>query len=78
MTEREMEDLIAAHVAEFFPRRILTLKGRQGFFPGVGREIWCHTGAGQQAPIKVTNTTDGRNASKCRVEEREALGGETG
>jgi hypothetical protein len=37
MTEREMEDLIAAHVAECFPRRLLTLKGRQGIFAGIGR-----------------------------------------
>ena len=37
MTEREMEDLIASHFAEFFPRRLLTLKGRQGVFSGIGR-----------------------------------------
>lgn len=37
MTEREMEDLIAAHFAEFFPRRLLTLKGRQGVFASIGR-----------------------------------------
>src|SRR5713101_4110725 len=37
MTEREMEDLIAAHADEFFPRRLLTLKCRQGVFAGVGR-----------------------------------------
>jgi hypothetical protein len=37
MTEREMEDLIASHFAEFFPRRVLTLKGRQGVFAGIGR-----------------------------------------
>lgn len=37
MTEREMEDLIAAHVEEFFPRKLLVLKGRQGTFIGVGR-----------------------------------------
>jgi hypothetical protein len=37
MTEREMEDLIAAHVEEFFQRRLFILKGRQGVFAGVGR-----------------------------------------
>jgi hypothetical protein len=37
MTEREMEDLIAAHADEFFPRRLLTLRGRQGVFAGIGR-----------------------------------------
>jgi hypothetical protein len=37
MNEREMEDLIAAHVEEFFPRRLFVLKGRQGTFAGVGR-----------------------------------------
>jgi hypothetical protein len=37
MTEREMEDLIAAHSEEFFPRKLLVLKGRQGTFPGIGR-----------------------------------------
>jgi hypothetical protein len=37
MTEREMEDLIASHFAEFFPRRVLTLKGRQGVFASIGR-----------------------------------------
>lgn len=37
MIEREMEDLIAAHAEEFFPRRILVLKGRQGTLAGVGR-----------------------------------------
>lgn len=37
MIEREMEDLIAAHAEEFFPRRVLVLKGRQGTLAGVGR-----------------------------------------
>jgi hypothetical protein len=37
MIEREMEDLIAAHTEEFFPRHVLVLKGRQGTFAGVGR-----------------------------------------
>jgi hypothetical protein len=37
MIEREMEDLIAAHAKEFFPRHVLVLKGRQGTFAGVGR-----------------------------------------
>ena len=37
MIEREMEDLIAAHSEEFFPRRVLVLKGRQGTLAGVGR-----------------------------------------
>src|SRR5690349_6528943 len=37
MIEREMEDLIAAHAEEFFPRHVLVLKGRQGTFAGVGR-----------------------------------------
>lgn len=37
MIEREMEDLIAAHAGEFFPRRLFELKGRQGVFSGVGR-----------------------------------------
>lgn len=32
-----MEDLIAAHAEEFFPRRVLVLKGRQGTLAGVGR-----------------------------------------
>lgn len=37
MIEREMEDLIAAHAEDFFPRRVLALKGRQGIFAGIGR-----------------------------------------
>jgi len=37
MIEREMEDLIAAHPEEFFPRHVFALKGRQGTFAGVGR-----------------------------------------
>jgi hypothetical protein len=37
MTEKEMEDLIASYPAEFFPRRPLNLKGRQGTFCGIGR-----------------------------------------
>ena len=37
MIEREMEDLIAAHAEEFFPRRVLVLKGRQGTLAAVGR-----------------------------------------
>ncbi len=37
MTEREMEDLIAAYAEEFFPRRDMALKGRQESFSGVGR-----------------------------------------
>ena len=37
MIEREMEDLIAAHAEEFFPRRVLVLKARQGTLAGVGR-----------------------------------------
>jgi hypothetical protein len=37
MNEREMEDLIAAHVEDFFPRRLFVLKGRQGTCAGVGR-----------------------------------------
>lgn len=37
MIEREMEDLIAAHAEEFFPRHVLVLKGRQGTFAGAGR-----------------------------------------
>lgn len=32
-----MEDLIAAHAEEFFPRRVLVLKGRQGTLAGAGR-----------------------------------------
>jgi hypothetical protein len=37
MTEREMEDLIAAHPEDFFPRRGMVLRGRQRSFVGVGR-----------------------------------------
>ena len=37
MIEREMEDLIAAHPEEFFPRHVLVLKGRQGTFADAGR-----------------------------------------
>lgn len=37
MTEREMEDLIAAFPSEFFPRRHLVFKARQGSLSGVGR-----------------------------------------
>src|SRR5258708_13612249 len=37
MIEREMEDLIATHAEEFFPRHVLVLKGRQGTLAGVGR-----------------------------------------
>lgn len=37
MTEHEMEDLIAAHAKEFFPRKEMVLKGRQESFSGVGR-----------------------------------------
>ncbi len=37
MLEREMEDLIASHAEEFFPRRQFLLKGRQGTFSAVGR-----------------------------------------
>jgi endonuclease NucS-like protein len=37
MTEREMEDLIAAYPDDFFPNKGLCLKGRQQSFSGVGR-----------------------------------------
>ena len=37
MIEREMEDLIATHAEEFYPRHVLVLKGRQGTFASVGR-----------------------------------------
>jgi hypothetical protein len=37
INKREMEDLIAAHVEDFFPRRLFELKGRQGTFAGLGR-----------------------------------------
>jgi hypothetical protein len=37
MIEQEMEELIANHPNEFFPRKVLKLKGRQVTFPGVGR-----------------------------------------
>jgi hypothetical protein len=37
MLEQQMEDLIAAYPREFFPQKNLVLKGRQGFFAGVGR-----------------------------------------
>jgi hypothetical protein len=37
MNEKEMEDLIAAYPAEFFPRRQLRLRDRQQSFKGVGR-----------------------------------------
>ncbi len=37
MTEREMEDLVAAYPEEFFPRKTMKLRGRQGSFAGVGR-----------------------------------------
>lgn len=37
MTEHEMEDLIAAHPKDFFPRKDMVLKGRQESFSGVGR-----------------------------------------
>lgn len=37
MTEREMEEMIAAHPEEFFPGRGLTLRGRQETLAGVGR-----------------------------------------
>lgn len=37
MTEREMEDLIAAYPNELIPGHDLTLKGRQESFAGVGR-----------------------------------------
>lgn len=37
MTEREMEDLLAASPEKFFPRRLLTLKGRQVELGGDGR-----------------------------------------
>ncbi|MGA9530015.1 MAG: endonuclease NucS domain-containing protein [Terriglobales bacterium] len=37
MTEREMEDLIAAYPDDFFPHKGFQLKGRQQSFAGVGR-----------------------------------------
>ena len=37
MTEREMEDLIAAYPEDFFPNKGFQLKGRQQSFGGVGR-----------------------------------------
>ena len=37
MTERDMEDLIANFPDDFFPRKKLTLKGRQESFAGIGR-----------------------------------------
>jgi hypothetical protein len=37
MTEREMENLIAAFPSDFFPRRNFVLKGRQQSFADVGR-----------------------------------------
>jgi hypothetical protein len=37
MIEKEMEDLIANYPGDFFPRKQLTLIGRQKTFPGVGR-----------------------------------------
>src|SRR3954466_2992606 len=37
MNEGDMEDLIAAYPADFFPRQKLILKGRQKSFAGVGR-----------------------------------------
>ena len=37
MIEKEMEDLLAAHHEDFFPKKRLTLKGRQQSFAGVGR-----------------------------------------
>lgn len=37
MLERHMEELIAAHPDDFFPRHVLRLCGRQQTFKGVGR-----------------------------------------
>jgi hypothetical protein len=37
MLEKDMEELIARHPEEFFPRHDFRLVGRQGVFPGVGR-----------------------------------------
>jgi hypothetical protein len=37
MTERDMEDLIAAYPDDFFPHKGFQLKGRQQSFAGVGR-----------------------------------------
>ena len=37
MLESVMEELIANYSGDFFPRKILTLTGRQGSFSGVGR-----------------------------------------
>ena len=37
MIEKEMEELIAQHPEEFFPRKVLILKGRQETFVSVGR-----------------------------------------
>jgi Endonuclease NucS len=37
MTEREMEDLIAAYPDDFFPHKEFRLKGRQQSFSGMGR-----------------------------------------
>jgi hypothetical protein len=37
MLERDMEELIAQHPEEFFPRHDFKLVGRQGSFPAVGR-----------------------------------------
>jgi hypothetical protein len=37
MLESQMEELIAKYPVEFFPRKLLTLTGRQGSFSGVGR-----------------------------------------
>lgn len=37
MLESVMEELIAKYPMDFFPRKSLTLKGRQGAFAGVGR-----------------------------------------
>lgn len=35
--EEEMEELLAKYPEEFFPRRVLKLKGRQDTFPNIGR-----------------------------------------
>ncbi len=54
MIEREMEDLIAAYPKEFFPRKDMVLKGRQGCLSGVGRyDLWFEDEHGTNVLMEI-------------------------
>src|SRR5258705_3839653 len=72
--ECEMEDLLEKYAGEFFPRKIMTFKDRQGIFAGIGRyDLLFEDDFNNNILIELKAVTAKLDVAEQLVEYKQAL-----